>query len=469
MAREAYDPYEKARAFDITKLQASGGYAGLFLLSEATWEFAYNLILFYGYWRSRYYYSNPTTGELETITDEEYLEVQDLVDLALEELRCYVSCPDLIGVLQQIAQSINVQSSCCTETGIGQDIPNDNGEGDPPVLGVGEQAIEYSNPSPLVDRDCLIANFIYDKFEYLLLEMQRLKVDEYGALGLVAVATVIGAILGSVTVIGTLVGAVAGVVIGLAAALIAGGIDMDNIVLEWQANHEAIVCAIYEAVDTDTLEAAIISLLTGLTTAEVGLMQLLLTNSTLALRFRDVPGLVSELTGYTPTIDCGTACAEPQQCVLVALEDGVMTEGYDMTLVNGAVYDPGGWIYLPTGSAQIRIDFDLSAFPIVVDTLYNWSVYARIYLTVGPNYGGVTGSIGCCTVGGSDWNVGVWSWPQPSGVWGDDTEIKSRAFHTKSPTARLVITNPDGNCRVSHYSISIVPGQIPECSAPPPP
>lgn len=99
----------KAAEFDITTLGQAGGRSGLVCLSESTWELAYSLVTFYGYWRSRYYFTDPATGDRRTLTDDEYTLVTDMVDLAIEELRV-TGCEELTEAINNIVAQLELSN-----------------------------------------------------------------------------------------------------------------------------------------------------------------------------------------------------------------------------------------------------------------------------------------------------------------------------------------------------------------------
>jgi hypothetical protein len=239
MAREPFTHHDKAREFNLTQLEAAGGYSGLFLLSETTWQLAYNLILFYGYWRSRYYVTNEE-GEHETIEDDEYETVQDLTDLALEELRCSVACDDLAGLLQTIADAIGNNAGGCGCQG-----SNGAGLEEPTASGFQDTGVNYpngyDNRGEYDDAKCDLANLIITRW---IQDFQAIKTIEVSGLAVTALAIIIGLLLLTPIAYATLF-----VFSGLILSLAAGGIGalttaLDEIIARLEAMD---ICELYSA------------------------------------------------------------------------------------------------------------------------------------------------------------------------------------------------------------------------------
>lgn len=100
---------EKSLIFELSEMQPTNK-CGLLFLSQETVLIAHKFISFYGYWRSRYVIdaeANPMLG----LTDAEYLDVQDTIDRALEELDMS-QCDDLIIAVQNLVTEVqNVNSN----------------------------------------------------------------------------------------------------------------------------------------------------------------------------------------------------------------------------------------------------------------------------------------------------------------------------------------------------------------------
>jgi hypothetical protein len=107
MARLPFRSFPKAVEFNIETLTNLVGTSGFFCISPSTWELAYSLILGYGYWRSRYYFRDPTTGELQDITDEEFTQITDVVDTALEEFQM-AGCTELTAAVDNLTAQVGL-------------------------------------------------------------------------------------------------------------------------------------------------------------------------------------------------------------------------------------------------------------------------------------------------------------------------------------------------------------------------
>lgn len=100
----AYKSLPNRQEFELNALDTPEGIQGVFCLSSSSWSLAYNLVKFYGYWRSRYYVTEPS-GEQRDITDVEYERVTDYVDLTLQELSMSF-CSELLTAVTGIADSL---------------------------------------------------------------------------------------------------------------------------------------------------------------------------------------------------------------------------------------------------------------------------------------------------------------------------------------------------------------------------
>jgi len=107
MARLPYRSFPKAVEFSIETLFNQVGSTGFFCISPSTWELAYSLILGYGYWRSRYYFRDPTTGELQDITDDEFTEITNIVDIAIEEFQM-AGCTELTAAVDNLTAQVGL-------------------------------------------------------------------------------------------------------------------------------------------------------------------------------------------------------------------------------------------------------------------------------------------------------------------------------------------------------------------------
>ena len=107
MARLPYRSFPKAVEFNIETLFNQVGTTGFFCISSSTWELAYSLILGYGYWRSRYYFRDAVTGELQDITDDEFTQITNIVDIAIEEFQM-AGCTELTAAVDNLTAQVGL-------------------------------------------------------------------------------------------------------------------------------------------------------------------------------------------------------------------------------------------------------------------------------------------------------------------------------------------------------------------------
>lgn len=256
MAREQFRSRPKAAEFDISGLLSGlGGKAGLLCLSETTWELAYNLVVHYGYWRSRYYYRDPITGEAQTLTDEEYDQITDVVDLALTELQM-TGCSDITDALTSLTNAVTATgqaSGCCDNYG---SIPSAEADpGDPETETVPEG---FSGTwSEYQTYKCSAANAIADDVIASLDNMQTMG-GVGAALGDAALAaflsiSLLGGVLIGVMAVGFSAGAAAAIVLGALITLIIGNsaqfalfADLSD---DLQSDRDDLVCVLFNSTD----------------------------------------------------------------------------------------------------------------------------------------------------------------------------------------------------------------------------
>jgi hypothetical protein len=240
MARLPFRSFPKAVEFNIETLTNLIGTSGFFCISPSTWELAYSLILGYGYWRSRYYFRDPTTGELQDITDDEFTEITNIVDTAIEEFQM-AGCEDLVLAVDNLTAQVglintNVQNAndCgCDGTSFDESELN-NGD-------IQEPGQAY------LDGKCRTANVLHDRVRNFASTMDTLGVDNILNLGVgLATSIVAGLVLAGPGGWATLlvIGVVSGILL-LLVDLTAG--QFGDLVTELDENQGALVCALFTA------------------------------------------------------------------------------------------------------------------------------------------------------------------------------------------------------------------------------
>jgi len=262
MARELFRSRPKAVEFDIAGLLSDlGGKSGLLCLSETTWELAYNLVLYYGYWRSRYYYRDPASGEAQTLTDEEYDQITDVVDLAIEELQM-TGCSDITDALTSLTNAVTATGQaggCCDNYGSIPSADADPGDPDTETVPDGYPGTwsEYQTYK------CSAAQAIADDVIATTDNLQTL-----GGVGAVLGSAALAAFLSTSLLSGVLVGVMAlgfsagagaAIVIGALIALIIGNsaqfalfADLSD---DLETDRDDLVCTLFNSADIPTAMA----------------------------------------------------------------------------------------------------------------------------------------------------------------------------------------------------------------------
>ena len=266
MTREPFTQRAKAVEFDFNGLLNPTGFDGLFCLSPATWRLSYNLVLGYGRWRSRYFITDIDTGQPLTIEDEEFDQVIDMVDIALQELTmpCDLgptleALGQMITELGQLTLQVSLNSgnngNCgCPPGGIG-DLPpdpapdqNDPGGEDPPPDG-------FDTWEDYLDYKCRAANKIVDDLIASTGNLGSLS-GVVGAIQAVLLASflntsLLGGVLAGVMALGFSEFAAAGIIIAALVALIVGSagglVWFSALANNMDENKEDLICALYIA------------------------------------------------------------------------------------------------------------------------------------------------------------------------------------------------------------------------------
>lgn len=314
MVRESFETRNKAQEFDIETLLNPGGKAGFLCLSESTWELCYNLVLFYGYWRSRYYYSDPDTGEQLTITDEEYTTITDVVDLALEELQMS-SCEDILASLNCICTAIQNLSL------VGTVPPGATGTVTEPVGTTGDEGSENppgygEEPNDILEH-CQMSNYYYRQLKSLLEAILYYNVLGLLQLGIALGAAQILAILGASLAAGFfgLVFAQIGIFLDFLQFLITSNEDdIQDIIDELDADEGGFICAMYCAGNISDAAGAITAWgdNAGLTEGQIAFMLIILNPYVLAGLYFPSEAALADANEMTDLYDCDNCVCVPE-------------------------------------------------------------------------------------------------------------------------------------------------------------
>lgn len=183
MNRPIVSSYDKATHFEYAQVVAGGNQA-LYCLSPATILLAYNLVKFYGGWRSRYVIE---TGQepMEGLLDNEWQQINDIFQVALFELKEeVVASNDFLTGMLEIAGAIR-DASCCDGPG-GAGSGGAGSEPDAPTVamddGVNPPTGFNGNYSAYEVYKCDVANWIFDEIHDGLEDLEVFNWASFGAL-----------------------------------------------------------------------------------------------------------------------------------------------------------------------------------------------------------------------------------------------------------------------------------------------
>src|SRR4030067_2185701 len=162
----------------------------------------------------------------------------------------YTSCPTPI---------IQVNCGAAGSTGSALDggVVDEN---DPPPEGY--------EPDPNIDnRKCKAANQIYDVVYASVEVLEVNHVQDYGStlitIAITLTSVLLGASMGSIFPgVGTVLGGVIGAIVGIVTSLITNtAIDLENVLTVMSTNHADLICALYDATNTDDARSEVLSIL----------------------------------------------------------------------------------------------------------------------------------------------------------------------------------------------------------------
>lgn len=339
----------KAVEFSIESLRTPQGREGFLCISQSTFALAYSLVLGYGYWRSRYYKEGSVT--LETLDDEEWEEVTDYVDLAVEELSM-TGCDDLITAVGEVSTQIQGiglqmgdlsislleqnQTACCSSYGsVPPDSVEDEGdpEGDPAPDG-------FESWEDYFDYKCEAANKIVDDWISTIGNLASLS-GVLGAISAIAIGlflqtSLLSGLLVGLMVVGFSSGVAAAIVIGTLVALVAGGVGLFAYFLDLAGDmeeaKEQIICDLWGATSVGDAIALLLAFTSdvalGLTydpADDDALFQASVSTIASAILraavFNSLFELDTEVQGYAGEVDCGVDCVEEEGCAWAWRQD----------------------------------------------------------------------------------------------------------------------------------------------------
>jgi len=323
MVNRAIQPERpKAVYFGYDELTAGDNPSGFFCLSRSSWLLVWRMLSTYGYWRTRYV-ATLDAQDLETVSDEEWQAIQDLVDLAQKELAYDMSCDLKSAIEAQTAvltamnstlQGLQATLSRSGTNGICgcQDMTIDGQPTEAPTS-FGEPGDQFPDEETYLNTKCQMANLIWETVDDGIEQMQLADVDTLLAGGTGLAFGLVAALVAAGPV-GWAVGLTVTAVAGIVGLLLAGiAIDLEDLRTSWGNRRQDLVCAMYAAQSSEGAGHEIFVILgeEPLTPFETQFIYYLLTNTLLAQLFAPT----DEALAQTPTdpIDCAT-CGSDAPC-----------------------------------------------------------------------------------------------------------------------------------------------------------
>jgi len=301
---------------------------------------------------------------------------RDLSNMAIEDtLEC------ICGALSSIGNAIQGISGGCN---VGTDQDADSGtEGGSPPPEFGGNA--YEEPSPITDRKCLAANYIYGGVLVVITEYDNQNLVNTVGLGVGLMVTIVATVLGALVAgpFGALIGAVVSQTVNMATALLFSAVDLGQMVSVLTDNQDDLVCALYTSTTADDARTEFLGVVSSsLSSAEQSFLSLFLPNSLLNLLFYawgDSETYIADTTVYH---DCSSCVGETWEEVFdfSGSDGGWVTqssEGRDF-----GDYDPGsGWqsVWGSVAAAfdeRLYLERDTNASPgsVITEVRYTYSV-----------------------------------------------------------------------------------------------
>ncbi len=323
-------------------LSLSGTDCNVLLVSSRTLFFIQQFGLGEMTFRSRYasefldgarYVIAETATELDDIND-----IVNLYGLEVVDVGC-----DIVAAIQGVQSAIlTATSNACACGTVGETIEAAAGTpGGAPPPGFGE-------PDPaIVDRLCQAANAIHESIVDTIVELNNNNVDGFLSLGFGVVSGLISAIVAAafIPVVGVLVVGVAGAIVGVTLAVLAAGLNLQDLEDDLASEQQDLICALVEAVSATAARSDYIAVLAaaGSSTVNNALIAALLTNDVLDLLYFSTGGSEAFLDTYVAPISCASCAATFTHVFDFTIDDGGWTNGAAYARPFGVYVAGVGW------------------------------------------------------------------------------------------------------------------------------
>lgn len=253
--------------------------------------------------------------DFETFTTVGDAVRRDLSDMTFEQsLECICS------QLSEIAGTLASSGSCGCVVGEGSD-STEGEEGGSVPRAVG--SIEFQEPVVVTSRECKAANLIHETLRDAFDQLDQYPIEDWAELGLVFSIGIVAAVLAALAVptVALLI-AVAGAISIFTGKMIISTVSLADIVTELDLKAEELVCLLYNSTSVVDARDDYLALLTGLTSLEVELVSLLMSNAVMNLLFFDTAESAAFWPTYTSPISCDT-CGSTEVHIAIMQSGGV--------------------------------------------------------------------------------------------------------------------------------------------------
>ena len=288
---------------ELSTLQ--GDDCNVLLVSSRTMHLLANFALEEVNFPARYATSYSIAGKYHPVDQADVVDFDLFLDVARKfKLEVVDVTCDITQALAGIQSAIlTAGSNACACGTVGETLEAGSGtpQGTPPE--------GFFEPDPAVtDRLCKAANVIHASLTNVIVELTESPVEGFLQLGFGIVTGLVSAVIAAafIPVAGILVVGVAGAVIGITLAILAGGVDLGDLLAGLDDFIDDLICALVEAPSAEAARFAYKQVLLdgGLTSVNAAVAGALLTNNLLDLLWFATSDSEAFLATYVPPNDC---------------------------------------------------------------------------------------------------------------------------------------------------------------------
>lgn len=241
-----------------------------------------------------------------------------------------VTC-DLVGVLRSIQQTL-ASTDCGCNVGEGADTES-TVAGGPVPRPIG--SVVFEEPAAVSERTCKAANWIWETILNIFTDLEPYNIGLLAGTGFsIALATVVAVVAAAMAPISAVFTVVAGLLAAFVGRYALGGFSVAAMITALDAERNDLICILADSTDSEDARDDFLAHLTafGLSSAETGLIRLLMPNSIMALLFFDTPESAAFWPTYTQPYDCSGCIIS---CTWAFIESGGSPLGSGSLTVDG--------------------------------------------------------------------------------------------------------------------------------------